>query len=206
MKDRYKETVDSLTEKELIFHLFATQIVLLTISLILGMILFDSLQEFLQLFDWKDSRIITGGFGVAAVVVFVDLLFMKYLPPSFYDDGGLNERIFKNRTIMQIAGIAAVVAISEEILFRGIIQTNTGLLISSIIFAIVHYRYLFNWFLFTNIILLSFLIGYIYMVTNNLAVTIVMHFFIDFLLGIAIRFKGSGAAKGGTYGESGKTD
>jgi uncharacterized protein len=200
MKDRYKETVESLTEKELLFHLFATQILLLTISSILGMIMFDSLKEFLQLFVWKDIRIITVGLGIAAIIVAIDLIFMKYLPPSFYDDGGLNERIFKNRTIMQIAWIAAVVAISEEILFRGIIQTNTGLIISSVIFAIVHYRYLFNWFLFSNIILLSFLIGYIYMVTNNLFVTIAMHFFIDFILGLAIKFRAR-AANGGTYGE-----
>ena len=96
--------------------------------------------------------------------------------------------------------IAALVAISEEILFRGVIQTNTGLIISSIIFAVVHYRYLFNWFLFTNIILLSFLIGYIYLVTNNLVVTIVMHFFIDFILGLIIKFR-TQATIGGTGSE-----
>ncbi|MEH7883108.1 CPBP family intramembrane glutamic endopeptidase [Bacillus sp. JJ1609] len=197
MKERYKETVAGLTEKELLFHLVATQIVLLTISAILGMILFDSLNEFENLFIWDDFSILTIGFGAAVFVVTVDVLLMKYLPPSYYDDGGLNERIFKNKTILQIALIAALVATSEEILFRGIIQTNAGLMITSIIFAVVHYRYLFNWFLFLNIILLSFLIGYIYMQTDNLLVTIVMHFFIDFLLGLMIKFR-AGAANGGT--------
>jgi len=196
MKERYKETVAGLTEKELLFHLVATQIVLLTISAILGMILFDSLNEFKNLFIWDDFSILTVGFGTAILVVTIDILLMKYLPPSYYDDGGLNERIFKNKTILQIALIAAMVAISEEILFRGIIQTNAGLMITSIIFAVVHYRYLFNWFLFLNIILLSFLIGYIYMQTDNLLVTIAMHFIIDFLLGLMIKFR-AGAANGG---------
>jgi uncharacterized protein len=200
MKDRYKETVAGLTEKELLFHLVATQILLLTISVILGMILFDSLNEFHDLWILDDSRILTIGIGAGAAVVAFDLLLMKYLPPSYYDDGGLNERIFRNKKIYQIALIAAMVAISEEILFRGIIQTNTGLIISSLIFAVVHYRYLFNWFLFSNIVLLSFLIGYIYMVTNNLLVTIMMHFFIDFLLGLFINFRAR-AANGGTYSE-----
>ncbi|MGA9224980.1 MAG: CPBP family intramembrane glutamic endopeptidase [Mesobacillus sp.] len=197
MKERYKETVAGLTEKELLFHLVATQIVLLTISAILGMILFDSLNEFKNLFIWDDFSILTVGFGAGILVVTVDVLLMKFLPPSYYDDGGLNERIFKNKTILQIALIAAMVAISEEILFRGIIQTNAGLMITSIIFAVVHYRYLFNWFLFVNIILLSFFIGYIYMQTDNLLVTIVMHFIIDFLLGLMIKFRAR-AANGGT--------
>lgn len=200
MKDRYKETIKSLTDKELLFHLFATQIILLTISAILGIILFDSIKDFKEILIWNDSRIFTIGISAALAVVAVDLLVMKYLPKEFYDDGGLNERIFKNRSAIQIAVIAAVVAISEEILFRGIIQTTTGLVVSSLIFAVIHYRYLFNWFLFLNIILLSFLIGYIYMQTNNLLVTIIMHFFIDFLLGLIIKFKAK-EANGGTYGE-----
>lgn len=197
MKDRYKETINALTEKELLFHLVATQILLLTISAILGMILFDSLKEFMEIFIWNDIRILTVGVGAAIAVVAVDHLLMKYLPPSYYDDGGLNERVFRNKSVYQIALIAAMVAFSEEVLFRGIIQTNTGLIISSIIFAVVHYRYLFNWFLFLNIILLSFLIGYIFMQTGNLLVTIVMHFFIDFLLGLMIKFRAK-AADGGT--------
>lgn len=200
MKDRYKETVAGLTEKELLFHLAATQILLLTISSILGMIVFDSIKEFTELFIWDDRNILTYGLGAGATVVALDLVLMKYLPKSYYDDGGLNERIFRNRSVSEIMLIAAVVAASEEILFRGVIQTNTGLIISSIIFAVVHYRYLFNWFLFTNIILLSFLIGYIYMVTQNLAVTIIMHFVIDFILGLIIKFRNH-AANGGTGSE-----
>lgn len=200
MKDRYKETVEGLTEKELVFHLVATQILLLTISAILGMILFDSFNEFTRLFTWKDWDILSIGLTAGIAVVIMDFILMKYLPKSYYDDGGLNERIFKNRSVVQIMLIAAMVAISEEILFRGIIQTNTGLLLSSLIFAVVHYRYLFNWFLFTNIILLSFLIGYIYMVTNNLLVTIVMHFLIDFILGLIIKSR-TQATIGGTDSE-----
>lgn len=197
MKDQYKETVASLTEKELLFHLFATQILLLTISAVLGMILFDSLDEFTKIFIWNDRKILTVGAAAGISVVAIDLLLMKVLPPSYYDDGGLNVRVFRNKAVWQIALIAAVVAVSEEILFRGVIQTHAGLIVTSVIFALVHYRYLFNWFLFTNIILLSFLIGFIYLQTNNLLVTIIMHFLIDFLLGLSIKFRVK-AANGGT--------
>ena len=120
------------------------------------MFLFDDLAEFTALFIWDLQQIILWG-GIAGVaVVLLDLILMKLLPSHYYDDGGLNERIFRNRSISQIAFIAAIVAIPEEILFRGMIQTHFGLISSSIIFAIVHYRYLFNWYLFLNVIGLSF--------------------------------------------------
>ncbi|MDM5229334.1 CPBP family intramembrane metalloprotease [Cytobacillus sp. NJ13] len=187
MRKRYADIIKELTDKELLFHLYLTQVLILSISLILSIILFNSFEEFQALFVFDDINILVIGAAAGAAVVLIDIVLMKVLPEKLYDDGGLNEKIFQNRNFLHIAFIAAVVAFSEELLFRGVIQTHFGLAISSLIFALVHYRYLFNWFLFVNIITLSFLIGYIYHITNNLLVTIVMHFLIDFLLGILIR-------------------
>jgi len=188
-KDQYRELINGLSDKELSFHLLLTQFLLLAVSFILGVFLFDEFTDFLELFNWNDPLIWQVGTLAGISVVILDLTLMKFLPPSVYDDGGLNERIFRNKNIFQIFIITAFVAVCEEILFRGIIQTHTGLIISSVVFALVHYRYLFNWFLFLNIIFLSFVIGYIYMKTGNLAVTIIMHFIIDFLLGLTISIR-----------------
>ena len=187
MKKNYRELINRATDKELQNSLYLTQVMILIISFILGMFLFDDLAEFIALFIWDLQQIILWG-GIAGVaVVLLDLILMKLLPSHYYDDGGLNERIFRNRSISQIAFIAAIVAIPEELLFRGMIQTHFGLISASIIFAIVHYRYLFNWYLFLNVIGLSFFIGYVYLQTNNILVTIFMHFLIDFLLGCHIK-------------------
>ncbi|EWG10805.1 CPBP family intramembrane glutamic endopeptidase [Cytobacillus firmus] len=187
MKKRYEDIIKELTDKELLFHLYLTQVLILAIAFILCIILFNSFKEFQALFVLDDINILVFGAAAGLAVVLIDFVLMKVLPEELYDDGGLNKKIFQNRHILHIAFIAAVVAISEELLFRGVIQTHFGLAISSFIFALVHYRYLFNWFLFVNIITLSFFIGYIYHITNNLLVPIVMHFLIDFLLGILIR-------------------
>ncbi|MGD6898732.1 CPBP family intramembrane glutamic endopeptidase [Bacillus infantis] len=189
MKKKHMEIIKELSDKDLLFHLYATQLLLLAISAILGFILFNDFSSFFDLFFWEDLNILYIGAGAGIAVVLADLLLMKIVPASYYDDGGLNERIFRNRNPLHIAVIAAIVAFCEELLFRGVIQTHFGVLVSSIIFAAVHYRYLFNWFLFVNIIVLSFLMGIIYLKTGNLAVTIVMHFLIDFLLGISIRYR-----------------
>jgi membrane protease YdiL (CAAX protease family) len=188
MKNNYREMINELTDKELIRQLYFTQMILLVLSLGLSLFLFKGF-TFWQQMNWFDMHIVTIGIGVGLLVVVIDFLLTKWLPSSYYDDGGLNERIFRHQSILHIFFIALFVAFSEEMLFRGIIQTKIGLLLACMIFAAVHYRYLFNWFLIINIILLSFLIGFIFAWTNNLAVTIVMHFVIDFLSGIQIRLK-----------------
>ncbi|HYK71581.1 MAG TPA: type II CAAX endopeptidase family protein [Pseudoneobacillus sp.] len=189
MENRYQDLIKDMTEKELLFHLYATQIILLTISYILGMMFYRDIWFFMSFFDWDDHKIFSIGVTSGFLVVIIDVILMKILPKSYYDDGGLNEKIFRNRNFFHIAFIAFIVAFSEELLFRGIIQTKVGLIIASLIFAIIHYRYLFNWYLFMNIIVLSFFIGYLYQWTGNLAVTFVMHFIIDFLLGLLLMKK-----------------
>lgn len=191
MKNSFQEIIKDISEKELLLHLYATQFILLTISFIIGAIVYKNLLFFLDFFIWNDSSIYTVGVTFGIIIVTLDLFLMKILPKSYYDDGGLNEKIFKNRNIFHIALIALIVAFSEELLFRGIVQNHLGLIIASLIFAIIHYRYLFNWFLFINIIILSFVIGIIYEWTGNLAVTFVLHFIVDFLLGCIIMLKKS---------------
>jgi uncharacterized protein len=190
MKHKYNELIKSLSDKELLFHLYMTQIILLAISFILGIIFFDHF-SYLNQIRFDDRNIVLIGIPAGVAVVILDFILMNSLPRHYYDDGGLNERIFKKRNALHILCIAALVAFSEELLFRGIIQTKVGLIFASLIFAIIHYRYLFNWFLFANIVTLSFVIGAIYEWTDNLAVTITMHFIIDFLLGIYIKFRQS---------------
>jgi uncharacterized protein len=188
MKNKYNELIKGLTDRQLLSHLYMTQIILLGITFILGILLFDHF-SYLKTIDFSDVRILLIGVPTGAFVVIVDIILMRLLPKSFYDDGGLNERIFKNRSVIHIALIAAFVAFSEELLFRGVIQTKVGLILASLIFAIIHYRYLFNWFLFSNIVILSFFIGAVYEWSNNLALTMIMHFTIDFLLGLYIKYK-----------------
>lgn len=187
MKKSYFELVKKIPEHELLRSLYLTQLFLLIMALVLGFFFFDSLGAFLSLFQLTEADILFYGVGGGLVVVIADFIFMRLLPAEWYDDGGINERIFQKRSFGEIAGIAFVVALGEELLFRGVLQTHFGLIVASLLFALVHYRYLFRLFLFINVVGLSFLLGFIYHVTENLVVTIVMHFIIDFLLGCLIK-------------------
>ena len=167
MKNKQAELIGRLTNQELQKQVFLTQILLLSISTILGFILFDDLASFTKIFhiEWDIMYI---GVSAGLIVVLLDLVMMKLLPEAYHNDGGINERIFTSLSYPMIAVVALLVAISEELLFRGVLQTNIGLIWTSVLFALVHYRYLFHPFLFVNIFILSFFIGFIFEMTGKL--------------------------------------
>lgn len=135
------------------------------------------------------KKIFIFGFLSALVVIFIELVIIYITPKKWWDDGGINELIFKNESVSFIFIFTLTVAICEEFLFRGVVQTTFGYVFASVLFAVVHIRYLKKPLLFFAVLFLSFYIGWVYEHTANLIVPIVMHFFIDFLLGLVIRLK-----------------
>jgi len=184
-----REIINELSDRELILNLYASQLMFLFIALILAWFLFDSMDTFLSLFQWNFQEIFIYGIIPGLVVVTIDILLIKFLPETSYDDGGVNKRIFKTLTIPQIFIVTLLIAVSEELLFRGIIHTFLGYFIASVIFALVHFRYLKKPVLFISVIVVSFFIGYVYEETGNLFAPMATHFVVDFILGLIIRYQ-----------------
>ncbi|GIP61752.1 hypothetical protein J32TS6_03070 [Virgibacillus pantothenticus] len=152
--------------------------------------MFDSfLEQWQQLFHWNSKDIIFYGILPGFIIVSIDLLLTYTLPAKYYDDDGINEKLFANQPIWFIISISFLVAVTEEMLFRGVIQSTYGYWVASILFALIHFRYLKKPVLLVSILLVSFYLGYLFHITNNLAVTITAHFIVDVLLGFFIRFK-----------------
>jgi membrane protease YdiL (CAAX protease family) len=74
-------------------------------------------------------------------------------------------------------------------LFRGVLQTHLGIWIASLVFAILHFRYLSKWLLFIMVVSISFLLGIVYEITDTLYTTILAHFLIDLVFAIQIRLQ-----------------
>lgn len=187
MAKRQTELINQMEDKEVLFHLYLTQVMIMILTGIIGFFLFEDLESFFELWEWNPKEILLFGGGSAIIVISIDFILMKVLPKHMYDDGGINEKIFKNRPVWHTFIICLVVALSEELFFRGVLQTHFGYFIASIVFAILHFRYLFKWALLFVVISLSFYIGWIYIITENLLVTIFMHFLIDFVFALTIR-------------------
>ncbi|BAC13769.1 hypothetical conserved protein [Oceanobacillus iheyensis HTE831] len=186
---RQDEIIKQLSDKELRFQLVFSQILFLAGSILLSFILFPSWEAWLNYFDFNFNEIVLIGSGTAFVVILFDFILMKVFPKESLDDGGINKRIFENQPISFIVGFTLLVAISEELFFRGTIQTTFGYVFASLLFAFVHIRYLKKPVLFLSVVLASFFIGWIFERTENLLITITAHFIIDLVLGLIIRFK-----------------
>lgn len=188
MKRSQKELISQLTSQQLRYQVWLTQGILLLFSIILAFFFFDSLSDIRKLFDWDLSNILFLGLLPACGVILIDIMAMRYLPKEWWDDGGINEKIFQNASYGEIFFLCLTISIAEEWLFRGVIQSNWGIIIASMIFAFVHIRYLSKIPTFIAIVSLSFLIGLLFEWSEqNLLVVIILHFIIDFVLALYIR-------------------
>ncbi|MEW4283906.1 CPBP family intramembrane glutamic endopeptidase [Priestia koreensis] len=189
MASKQSEIVAQMSDRQLIGQVYITQGILVVLSLGLGFWLFDHWEQFWKLWKWDPQSIFLFGGISGLMVVVLDNIMMKVLPERLYDDGGINERIFRNRSFKHLTVLCMMIAFTEEILFRGVLQANLGILWASIVFALVHIRYLTKWFLLLSVVVLSFFIGWLFQATGNLWVTIFAHFIIDFLLGIQLKYR-----------------
>lgn len=185
---RQSEILKQLSDEQLTKQLYLSQLLFLLLGFGLSMFFFDSLFDWLNLFSWDIKEIAYYGILSGFIIVIIDLFLTFVLPEHVFDDGGINERIFKNRSVLSIFSIALVVAICEEVLFRGFIQTTFGYIFASTLFVVVHIRYLKKPVLLLAIIFVSFYIGYLFEITENLLVTITTHFIVDFLLGLFVKY------------------
>ena len=183
------EIIKRMSDSEFNKQVILSQLLLFIISVIASLLLFNSMSDWLLYFKWDIKDICFYGIFTGFIIVALDLLLMVIFPKKYYDDGGNNERLFKDKSVIYIFAIALVVAISEELLFRGVIQSLFGYIFASIIFALVHVRYLKKPVLFISVLFVSFYIGYMFELTGNLIVTIAAHFTVDFILGLVIRFQ-----------------
>ncbi|MBN8208028.1 CPBP family intramembrane metalloprotease [Bacillus sp. NTK071] len=189
MRNRQAEIVNNLSDRELLINVYLTQGILLILSFVIGVILFSEVWFIDEIVEFNMSDMLFLGGGLALLVVLIDQFLMKVLPEDKLDDGGINERIFSNLSVPHILFLAFIISFSEELMFRGVVQTHLGLFIASGLFAIIHVRYLAKPVLFTLVVGISFSLGILFELTDNVLVTITAHFLIDSTMGILIKQK-----------------
>ncbi|WP_227936152.1 CPBP family intramembrane glutamic endopeptidase [Alkalihalobacillus deserti] len=183
---KQRDIIVGLTDKELVLNVYLTQAIIFGIACVAGFFVFDQWNDFSQLFEVNVKFLLIGG-SVALAIVAFDLIFERLMPKKWLDDGGINERVFRTLSIPQLFLLCVVVAFAEELMFRAVLQTAFGLVIASLIFALIHIRYLNKPVLFLNVCLASFILGALFHWTGLISVTICTHFLVDFLLGVIIR-------------------
>ncbi|MEC0181790.1 type II CAAX endopeptidase family protein [Paenibacillus peoriae] len=188
LKVKWKRAqIHELNDRLLLYNLYLTQGLTLLVGAV--WIIFQQ-RNVLELFALpKSLHVLWWGLGLAAAMLLVDLVLSRVMPEDAMDDGGINQLLFQNRPIWHIICIAAVVSICEELLFRGAIQYSFGPYWTSILFAVIHIRYLRHWIPTGWVFLSSYGLGYIYVQTGSLWAPIICHFVIDLISGLALRFR-----------------
>jgi len=185
-------SVDELSDGMLLANLYATQF--LTVIIGIGWMILQGRNILSVLAVPAAGDFVLWGAGFAALVVAADLLLARFLKEEALDDGGINERLFRRRAVWHIALIAALVAFCEELLFRGAVQYAFGPYWTSVLFAAVHVRYLRHWLPTGVVFLTSYGLGWIMEESGTIWAPMVAHFFIDFTMGLIIRFRREGEA------------
>jgi hypothetical protein len=183
---------DRIGDRMLLANLYATQLVTFIIGLVWT---FFQRRNPFALFRMPDHA---SAFGLAAAfaaaVLAVDLLLSRWVPEEAADDGGVNERLFRNRPVWHIALIALVVSLCEELLFRGAVQYAIGPYWTSVLFAAIHVRYLRHWVPTGLVFAISYGLGWLYGWTGTIWAPVAAHFLVDLTMGLIIRFRRESSA------------
>ncbi|QKE71793.1 CPBP family intramembrane metalloprotease [Arthrobacter citreus] len=166
---------------------YSTQLVILVISIICIAIFIGTNKFINDLHFYKNYQTYLYGFGAGFGLVIFNILLNFVIPERLLDDGGFNKRFFSSLSIPEMTVLCILIALSEELLFRGFIQAKFGLIIASVVFALVHFRYVKKPILLTVVLIESFFLGYLYLRTNNIIIVFIAHFLLDYVLGMYMK-------------------
>lgn len=179
-------SLDDIDDRTLLLNLYLTQFITLVIGIVILLFQKPDLSAMFSFsLGWK---IALWGVGFAGLVILVDLAISRFVPAELTDDGGMNNRLFGDRPLWHIVVICFVVSICEEVLFRGAIGGIIGPYWTSILFALIHVRYLQHWIMTGLVFSISYGLGVIYEMTGTLWVPIIAHFVIDLIMGCIIKY------------------
>ena len=176
----------NLSKKILLLNLVLSQTILLGVAVALKIILvpnraLSSLLDF-KITPWTIAVLL---FGILFLLL-VEILFYKYLPRHELAED-LNRMLIEKFSGFELGLIFFVGALIEEFLFRFLLQSLLGVLLTSIIFALIHVRYIFKKFMLLEVFLLSIILGMAYKMTAMFYVPVVCHFMLNFITALLIK-------------------
>ena len=80
---RQSEQIRMMSDREVLIHLYFTQLLLIVVSAIIGFFLFD-VSTFRKIWHFDVATVLKYGGGSAMIVLAIDFLLMRYLPKHWY--------------------------------------------------------------------------------------------------------------------------
>lgn len=175
----------NISRQVLIINILLSQLVLLLAGA--GLTWFIYLRNGINITDFfliKDIRtVLIYSFGGSTLLIIIQLLFIKLVSMERLHEE-INILIFEKLTYIELLFVFLLGAAIEEFLFRLVIQQQIGIILTSIIFVVVHVRYLKKVFVIIEVFLLSFILGYIFIRTGIIWPSVVSHFTVNYVMAV----------------------
>jgi membrane protease YdiL (CAAX protease family) len=181
-------------------NLYLTQGMLLLMAVV-GSLWQHGWSETIRLFQLPASLHLAYAGGIVALVVAASVGMEHFLPARWQDDGEISRKLFAGLSVMSTLLLCTFVGVSEEWLFRGVLQPLLGNFWTSTLFVLVHHRYLRKPLLVISVFATSWLLGWLFTESRGLVAPVVAHTMIDFMLALYLRLfvQKKGANKDADY-------
>ncbi|MCL1791187.1 MAG: CPBP family intramembrane metalloprotease [Peptococcaceae bacterium] len=113
-----------------------------------------------------------------ATMITLEWLLFRFVPRHYWFEP-VNDQLAQRFNTGELALFFAVGAVSEELLFRGVLQNLFGFWIATVFFVVIHVRYLKRPVLLATILILACGLGGAYLLCGKLWVTILCHFLLN---------------------------
>ncbi|MED1959627.1 CPBP family intramembrane metalloprotease [Brevibacillus formosus] len=180
-KHQVREDRLEVDEATLRLNLWLTQGIVMGVAAA-GSFLVLGWEATLSLFILPDWDAVLWAVFVAAGIIIASIAMDRYLPKRWQDDGSINEKVFGTMLPSTTILVCMVVGVGEEWLFRGVIQSLTGNFWSSLIFTLIHIRYLKKPLMIISVFGTSLILGLLFSHYQSLWPSIVAHILIDVML------------------------
>ncbi|UWG98852.1 CPBP family intramembrane metalloprotease [Dehalobacter sp. DCM] len=120
------------------------------------------------------------------ILLILQTIFLRTIPWKKLFDG-INQLLMERFSLLELIPIFFVGAISEEFLFRGLIQSVLGIWITALIFTLIHYRYWRKSYILLEVFLMGLILGYVFYFSGNLWVPVMCHFSINIITAFLVK-------------------
>lgn len=109
-----RHNVEDMSPQEIGLNLYITQLIIIGIGCLLAYILFQDAKEVFNLWKWEPVSILIIGGLLAIGIVLLDYVAMRVFPESWFDDGGINDKMFRGMSVLHLLVITFLIGFAEE--------------------------------------------------------------------------------------------
>lgn len=169
----------------LLLNVILSQVILVAAGVLLWFFLPEvKVAEVLRL-NYRSIQIVVFLAG-SGLLLGLQLLFHYYVSKDHLTEE-INILLINTFSLPELAAIFFFGALTEEILFRGILQPWLGIWLASLFFTLIHFRYLKKLFLLLEVFLMGLILGWTFWQSGTIWVPAFCHFTVNILTAFLIK-------------------